>query len=35
MEGDPSIVEPMMTDPDRAEKMQAAGVTSVPQVWVS
>ena len=35
MEADPSIVEPMMSDPDRAEKMQAAGVTSPPQVWVS
>jgi hypothetical protein len=35
MEADPSIVEPMMSDPERAKQMQAAGVTSPPQVWVS
>lgn len=35
MEADPSIVESMMSDPERAEEMQAAGVTSAPQVWVS
>jgi hypothetical protein len=34
-EGDPSIVEPMMSDPERGAKMQAAGVLGPPQVWVS
>ena len=35
MEADPSIVEPFMSDPDRAATMQAAGVVGPPQVWVS
>lgn len=35
IEADPSIVEPMMSDPDRGAKMQAAGVLGPPQVWVS
>ncbi len=33
--GDPSVVEPMMSDPERAAQMQAAGVLEPPQVWVS
>jgi hypothetical protein len=35
MEADPSVVEPMMSDPERAAEMQAAGVISQPQVWVA
>ncbi len=35
MEADPAIVEPMMSDPERGAKMQAAGVLGPPQVWVS
>lgn len=35
MEADPSLVEPMMSDPDRAAQMQAAGVISAPQVFVA
>jgi hypothetical protein len=34
-EADASIVEPMLGDPELAEKMQAAGVVGPPQVWVS
>ncbi len=35
VEADPSIVEPMMSDPERGAQMQAAGVLGPPQVWVS
>ena len=35
VEADPSIVEPMMSDPERGAQMQAAGVISQPRVWVS
>ena len=34
-EGDPAMVEPMMSDPERAAKMQEAGVTSPPTVYVA
>jgi hypothetical protein len=33
--GDTALLEPMMSDPKRAEQMQAAGVISEPQVWVA
>ena len=32
---DPALVAPMMADPDRAAKMQEAGVTSPPTVYVA
>lgn len=35
IETDPSIIEPMMNDPERGAAMQAAGVVSQPQVWVA
>jgi hypothetical protein len=35
VEADPAIVEPMMSDPERGAQMQAAGVLTPPQVWVS
>ncbi len=34
-EGDPALVGPMMADPERATKMQEAGVTSSPTVYVA
>ena len=34
-EADPSIVEPMMSDPERGAQMQAAGVLGPPRVWAS
>lgn len=34
-EADPALVEPMMADPERAAKMQEAGVTSPPAVYVA
>ena len=34
-EGDPALVGPMMSDPERAVKMQEAGVTSPPTVYVA
>ena len=33
-EGNPSIVEQMMKDPELADKMEEAGVTSKPEVLV-
>ena len=33
-EADAALVEPTMADPELAKKMQAAGVTGPPQVWV-
>ncbi len=33
--GDPALVEQMMSDPERAAKMQEAGVTSPPTVYVA
>ena len=35
VEADPSIVEPMMSDPERGAAMQAGGVLGPPQIWVS
>ncbi len=35
VEADPGIVDAMMTDPDRGQKMQEAGVVSEPRVFVS
>ena len=34
-EGDPSLIEPMMADPERAAQMQKAGVSSAPTVYVA
>ena len=34
-DADPALIEPMMSDPTRAEQMQAAGVISEPQVGVA
>ena len=34
-EGDPASIEPMMADPERAAKMQEAGVTSPPTIYVA
>jgi hypothetical protein len=34
-EGDPALIEPMMSDPERQAKMQQAGVTSAPVVYVA
>lgn len=34
-DADPALIEPMMSDPARAEHMQAAGVTSETQVWAA
>ena len=34
-EGDPALIQPMMSDPERAAKMQEAGVTSPPLVYVA
>ena len=34
-EGDPAIIGTMMSDPERAAKMQEAGVTSPPTVYVA
>jgi hypothetical protein len=35
VEADPSIVEPMMSDPERGAQMQAGGVLGPPKVWVA
>jgi hypothetical protein len=34
-DGDPALVGPMMSDPERAAKMREAGVTSPPTVYVA
>ena len=34
-EGDPALIGPMMSDPDRAAKMQEGGVTTPPTVYVA
>ena len=34
-EGDPALVGPIMSDPERAAKMQQAGLTSPPTVYVA
>ena len=34
-DGDPALVGPMMSDPERTAKMQEAGVTSPPTVYVA
>jgi len=34
-EADPALIEPMMSDPERGQKMQEAGVLGPPQVWTS
>ncbi len=34
-EGDPAQIEPFMSDPERIAKLQEAGVTSPPTVYVA
>ena len=34
-EGDPAQIQSMMADPERAAKMQEAGVTSPPTIYVA